>query len=113
MCSEIKIIGIIILKDVNYDLFPTRSHISALLKKLSLWSHHKTASPDSPWVVVEFSNQDLKCPDDTGRVNSVTSDQSFDMAVQATGLRREQAANNKNIQEQVYINFRWFDIIRE
>lgn len=98
---------------MNYDLFPTRSHISALLKKLSLWPHHKAASRDSPWVVVEFSNQDLKCPDDTGRVNSLTSDQSLDMPVEATGLWREQAANYKNIQEQVYINFRWFNLIQK
>jgi hypothetical protein len=63
--------------------------------------------------VVEFSNQDLKCPDATGRANSVTSDQSFDMAVRATRLQRERAANNKTIQEQVYTNFRWFDKIQE
>jgi hypothetical protein len=91
---------------VNYDLFPTRSHISALLKKLSLWPHHKAASLNGPWLAIEFSNPDLKCSDDTGQVNSVTSDQSFDMPVQAAGLRREQAAYNKNIEEQVYINFR-------
>lgn len=78
-----------------------RSHISALLKKLSLWPHHKAAPPNSPWVVVESSSQDPKCPDATGWVNSVTSDQSFNMDLQATRLRKEQAAINKNFQEQV------------
>jgi hypothetical protein len=34
------------------------------------------------------------------------------VAVHATRVEKEQAANNKEIQEQVYTNFRWFDIIK-
>lgn len=90
--------------DLNYYLFPARSHITALLKKLSPRPRHKAALPNSPcpWVVVEFSNKDLESPDVTGRANSFSSDQSFDMAVHATRLWREKAANNENTQGRVY-----------
>ncbi|GFG33681.1 hypothetical protein Cfor_12295, partial [Coptotermes formosanus] len=79
-----------------------RSRISALLKKLSPRPRHKAAAPSSPcpWVVVEFSNKDLESPDVSGRASSVTSDHSFDMAVRASRLRRQQAANNRNIHGQ-------------
>ena len=92
---------------MNCNLFcVARSRISALLKKLSPRLRQKAAVPNSPcpWVVVEFSNQDLGSPDVSGRTNSVTSDYSFDMAVQASRLRREQAAYNKHVQGQVHVN---------
>jgi hypothetical protein len=85
-------------------MFPDRSRISTFLKKLSPRLCHKAAPPNSPWVVVEFSNQDKGSADATGRANSLASDHSFDMAVWATRLRKEQAASNKNTQEQVYTN---------
>jgi hypothetical protein len=94
-------------KDLNYDLFRVaRSRISAFLKKLSPRLRHKAAAPNSPcpWVVVEFSNQDLESPDASERANSVTSDYSIDMALQASRLWREQAANDDNIHRQVNIN---------
>jgi hypothetical protein len=97
----------IILKDLKHNLFcVARSRISALLKKLSPRSRHKAAAPNSPcpWVVVEFSKQDLESPDVSGRASSAPSDHSFDMAVQASRLRREQPAYNKNTHGQVYIN---------
>jgi hypothetical protein len=56
--------------------------------------------------MVEASNQDLKYADATGRASSVTSEQSFDMAIHVTRIQKEQTANNKNIQEQVYKYFR-------
>jgi hypothetical protein len=34
------------------------------------------------------------------------------MAIHVTRIQKEQTANNKNIQEQVYKYFRWFYIIQ-
>ncbi|XP_069702984.1 uncharacterized protein [Periplaneta americana] len=88
-----------------------RSCITALLKKLSPRPHHKTGSPNNPcpWVVVEFSNQDLDSPNASGWTNSVTSDHSFDMAVQANKLQKQQTATRQATREEVQVAHEGFD----